>query len=835
MLLSSFTRHKDVCTHSFKHVLEICLDRMDLYNKVAVEKPKFVYNSYPGVRIDGFKDVHMTYIVDEMYRTKQLDPHEVPIPALFAFLSTRMGLTEDQLNKLRFNFMDYVVSHNQDELIKQYANTRMVREQIINILRSRSEIGADKAQLRGDEVVALYRKHILTGNNETNFARDSDSVLSFVTQNYKFFAASNSQTILSIMNKKDFKLVGGGEDGDEFDYSNEMPLEIESVTKLENFSQIAYNILTASSILYHHVDETFYDLWSRYKKKILNERCSVMIQDLKKRNTALSFAGIININDTNYNPGSNARYRKGILNSREDLLEIFEKEFESGLPTYRYESVFNSMLARDSRHQVNNSRRLFSSGDSSSVRGIKYTNSEIFFKILQGFSSVNALAEYCREAGIDPLSVPSKIFRDPKYYMRVPSFEDYVTTCNITTKLMQEAVNVDNLDSMNSVETNDEMLKRAVGLKKENDLKTLSKLQFHSIKELLFNGKTFNESNEAELNRVADFKSPEFTKRANLIHKLALQSLTKYKNMLSFLQILEDRNNLEICKSNEIVDSKGKTVRIPVLWNNLNPVVLAKLNNVKHDIIEQVIEEYAKINKIGNDQYFYNCIRYANLNFSIGFRLFLLYKDLSNPSLNPVKIFTILDSHRELLNLPDKITSLGQINALILNTMDNLTGIESFEPYLNITLCKPSTMSDSSVFQHYRYVYQIVMRKYKVFFDYIRKIRDELYSDLNISGVVNKSPFGIYHNAILNMSNKLGVGYIASINATKNKQFLTLKANCDKETSVYHFLIQRGKAAYVLKNEYKYFVHESGVLYCPQLNDAINTSDIKESDTIYFN
>ena len=94
MLLTSFTRHKDVCAHSYKHVLEICMDRMCLYNKVAIEKPKFLNNSYSGVRIDGFKDVHMTFIVDEMYKTKQIDPHEVPIPAMLAFIKTRMGFTD---------------------------------------------------------------------------------------------------------------------------------------------------------------------------------------------------------------------------------------------------------------------------------------------------------------------------------------------------------------------------------------------------------------------------------------------------------------------------------------------------------------------------------------------------------------------------------------------------------------------------------------------------------------------------------------------------------------------------------------------------------------------
>lgn len=834
MLLTSFTRHKDVCAHSYKHVLEICMDRMGLYNKVAIEKPKFLNNSYSGVRIDGFKDVHMTFIVDEMYKTKQIDPHEVPIPAMLAFIKTRMGFTDKEICDLRLSFMDYVVSHNQDELIKQYANTRMVREQIINMLGNFSAVGADKAKLRGDEVVALYRKFLLTGNNETNFARDSESVISFVTQNYKFFAAKNSQTIMSIMNKKDFKLVGGGENGDDFDYSNEMPLEVDSVTKLENFSQIAYNILTASSILYQHVEETFYDLWSRYKKKILNERYSNMIRELKKRNSALSFTGVIVVRDKNYSPGVNVRYRKGILNSREDLLEIFEKEFENGLPTYRYESVFNDMISRDTRHQAKNSRRLFNIGDDTVMRGSKFGNSEIFFKILQGFSSVSALAEYCREADIDPLTVPSKIFRDPKYYMRVPSFEDYIGTCNITTKLMQEANTSKQSEELsNSLETNDNMLQRAIGMKRDNDLRSLSVLLFKDIKDILFNGKPFGES-EVDLNRVSDFKSEGFRKRALAISKLSQGNLNNFKNMLFLLKYLEDNNHIEICKSYEVTDNSGKIIRIPLMWKNLNPTLLSKLNNIQHPSLEGILAEYGKINKQGNDQFFYNCIRFANLNFNISFRLFLLYKELSSETLTPVRIFTILDAHRGLLDLPDKITSLSQINSLIENKMDNLSNLNKIKMYMNITLCQPTSMSDASVFQHYKYVYQTVMRKYKVFFDYIRKIRDELYSDLNISGIVAKSPFGIYHNTVLNMSNKLIVGYIASVTATKNSQFLTIRANCDKETSVHHFLVQRGKAAYVLKNEYKYFVHESGVLYCPQLNDAINTADIKETDKIYF-
>lgn len=841
MLLKSLINYEGVYAQAYKFAIEICMDRMGMYYEVA-EKPLGSEYITEEVRMPhGFKDVTVGNIKRVMFPTKEIAADKIPIAAMFAFLKKEFELSDSQLNQLRINFVRYITSHNQTELIKEYANTSMVENMVMSKLSRKAWIGKVKANLRGGEVVALFRTHLSKRNSSKAFERNSVSVLSFITHNYtQMFEKEYGTRISALMNEKGFTLEGHGEDGDTFDYSDEMPLEIENIPSLENFKEIAYNILSASTVVYKHKNDVFYDLWSRYKKKILNERCLELIMYLKSNYRNLQVTNFLKIGDSNYKAGSNPKYRKGIFNAREDILQRIEMYFNSGLPIYRYEEAFNEVISIDNTHQKNNGRRLFDLAKNVNSLDRDLSNADIFLMILQGFSSVKALADYCEKANIDPLTVPSTIFRNKNYYMRVPSFEDYRKTCNLTTQLMQEAYFK---IAEPGIATNDFILETAVMTNNRLDLSALSRLQFHTIKELLFDD--VSKSNDSDnVVKIAHFRSNWFTTKSREFAKYYERDFARLRKILEIIAVINKKfgehplvNFKPVIISPAVKNQETgevtppKTINYPVLWHSLPPQYLLELNKLD---LTKFTHPYITQNRC-KLQYFYDVCRYTTLSISISYRLRLLFQELNSPTLNQMSLFTVLEKYKDLLDLPRTINDISSVPELIENRMDCLPKSNMLHDLYNIMLCHTNEISMTSLNLHTSMCYNLVMQQYYPTIKYIRDLKARMYDDLNISGVILQSPFGVYHSAIVEEAKSIGVGIIASDSAVRNSAFMSLKATYSHESKNYQFLVSQGKAGVVYKGGQRYFVHLSGKLFNPDAKDRLlRISNLEENDIIKF-
>lgn len=835
MILEEISKKESVNHRAYKFVLELCMDRIGLQDEVALKPINKSLAQSQAKRPRGFKDIIPEKIAYKMFGDR-CDAEHLPIAAMFAFIKDEFQLNDEVINKLRLTFIDYITTYSQRDLLSQYVNTQMVSDMVKRQLKTRPEFKnkEDAINKRYHQVTALFGKVITSSPAEENFSIDSPSLLAYLTEYYNtWFGMGYAEQIKSIINEKDFK-ISIGETGDSVDFSNYMPVEIESVPKLKNFRKLAYNILAASTMLYSHKEEVFYDLWSREKRIIVRKRFDKLSAEMKKEFQGIKVGNSIQCIDVNYKEHDNLKYRKGIYNERETLLSIFCATFDNGLQINKYEDLYRRLIEKDSTFQEHNARQLFTHKQKM-PKGKLYTNPDIFLSILLGYASVKAISQYCVEAGIDPLSVPSDVFRDSDVYAKTSSFKDYLATYDITIKLKEEE---DEIENIPNIPDNDQVLKDILYVNTPKyDLKNLSRLKFYTIKELLNNSSLNEISATVELNRSSDFRNPVFKQVVEKLKNMASLSYKNYMRMLVIIKNLEKQlsdvigdEDFEIY-SGTPVTVMGNTVTVPTRWNTLNEKVLAKLDAVD---LSALSYNYGK-DSLGKPGHFYNAFRICNLAFNLQVRLFRMYQDICNDTTNSINMFTKLERHRDIIDLPTKLENIDSISKLLENAVGGVSEDDVFYPLLGLSLCYTKSVSISEANSEFITIYNALMKSgLGSLIEKIRVIRDEIYSSLRISGAMGRSPFGKYHNAIMEKSHSIDIGVIAEEGAARNADFKRYKALDENHPS--HFLVVGGRAVCVLRGKLRYFVHTSGKLYCPQLgaDNSSAISVINENDKFRF-
>lgn len=833
MILKNVIRKESVHSHAYKFVLEICLARIGLA-EVAYKRAVPRELAIDGAKKpQGFKDITPEKMVLKLYNGK-VNVKDLSIAAMFSFIQTQFKLSDEAMTNLRIAFINYITTHSQGELLSQYINTEMVSNMVRSQLIQRDEFKnkPDAVNSRYPQVVALFNKMITGSTAEENFSVDSPSLLAYLTDYYQnWFGKNCKDQIKAIINERDFT-INVGETGDTIDYSNYMPLEIKSRPKLKNFRQLAYNIYLASSILYSHKEEIFYDLWSREKRNILQNRVSNLTTEIRKEFRGVKVGCSIKVSDINYKEHDNYKYRRGIYNERETLLGLFCPAFENGLQISKYGEMYERLKEKDSKFQEHNARQLFTH-KGMMPKGKQHTNPEIFLSLLLGLASVQAIRQYCTEANIDPLSVPSDVFRDPEVFAKTSSFEDYLATYATTSKLMGEAKGIQEIDG---IPNNDQVIKDILYVPDVTyDLKSLSRLKFYTIKELLDNSSLNERSATIDLDRAKDFKTKSFQDAKAQLNSMVNSCVKNYFTMLMNIAKIEKQIGQKINDPNFKVYT-GRKVKyqdlefvIPTKWNTLHSNIMKLLDDVD---FSKLCFGYGK-NNLGASGHFYNSFRICNLGFNLCIRLWKMYNDICNESTDSVNMFTKLELHRDIIDLPIKLENIDSVAKLLENAVGGVEKSHPLYQLLGLSLCYTRNGSISEANSEFTILYNSLMDSgFGKFITKIRVIRDEIYNSLKVSGAMSRSPFGKYHNLIMKKSHAIDIGVISDT-AANHSEFKRLKALDEHHPS--HFLVVGGKAVCVRKGNLTYYVHTSGKLYCPMEDDKSTAiTSLKETDKLRF-
>ena len=821
-------RNKVIDHRSYKFVVEICMDHCGLLEEVSERQLDSQFATKDNLKPHGFKDVPHECIQNALH-LENIPVEKLPLLSYFIFLRQYFGITNMTLSKVLKDFILYISIEDEASMLTRYSQTTMMRKRIALQLRKRPEFDALSVEECSGQVCDMFTSNISHNNIEKNFMVSSQSALAYLTHYYNnFFVKSNSAEITKILYTKDFRMVLG-DDKEVGDFSNYIPKEVHFTEPLNNFKELAYDILTASSYLYKHGSEVYYDLWSRFKFSLVQKKFNELNVYVNKYFPTLRFSQCTLLIDANFKHHVNEKYRKGLFNCRESLLKLIWARLENNMTPLQYPICYEEVMEEDLQFPDKNGRRLFGHDDNPPCR---IPDSDLFLKILKGLIAVKQLAAYCEREGINPLSIPSDIFQSQEVYVRVSSFKDYLYSWRTSSNLLKQYNN--QIQPVAGVPTNDEVARDLLRneSRTEYKLSALAKLKFSSLKDLIT--QTAEQNTKYNLLNVnKPFATEEFRRIARAVNN-------KFKNNhINYLKIIKLCPQIDSLVSSQLgydfslglYRTTKDNLLIPTLWNCVPSNVLTALNGLK---IDQLLPQLYKL-VAGSRFSFHLSYMLLNLDFVLSYHITNLLNELTAPNLMKISIFGILEKYKDIIDLPIELFNKEQISNLLNNSMSNINKSSPYYDLLNVTLCTGVFPIEADSFKCFRTFYNVLMKNYYgSSLKLIKDVKEAIYKELHLAETYKASPFGKYHSLIMNISVELGTGVLEST-AVQNSTFMHFLAIADKVD--HNFLVYHGRAVYHIDGGVKYYVHKTGKLFAPELVDSslAFTSVTKDTELLYLN
>lgn len=336
-------------------------------------------------------------------------------------------LKEFNLVSRSSDFYGFMYEHlsrmNLSGIISLYANTKAMEVEIAKKLRKIFGREPD-----GTALVNIHKKFVeLT---ETTYGPSfvvEDNPLGYLCHSYdRFFQNTYSKFISGQMNARGTSFVGADgsiEDAADFDERGDLN-DIKATFDIPNFKQIAHTIFEGTKALKYDADKVtgvyHYDIFSYKKALIVNERFDKIKDNLTKRSSTLK--QVFELEDINKVLTSDAARKR--WNFRKNILDSMSERSV----TLNLEEPFEEIYLMYGKEKQTNTGFVFLREDADPVteKINKLNAAQTFLKIKQGLNACDELIRLLRANNIDPLAVPSDIFRDETWLAKVSSFKAYM-------------------------------------------------------------------------------------------------------------------------------------------------------------------------------------------------------------------------------------------------------------------------------------------------------------------------------------------------------------------------------------------------------------------------
>ena len=356
---------------------------------------------------------------------------ETDVDAFLQYIVSEGYITsEPDLYKLYAYVTDYCMMHTKEHIAQGYLDTPRGEPFIADMLRNqfKGSVKADTSKVK--QVLDLF-KNVSYTEYSKGFMNTNSPRKYFSTAYTKFFSKNYMKEISDIVNGKSNYDEEGVDRNSYTDHSGrrEKPITYD----VPNFTKIVGDIYRRSRVLgYSAMDSKddigngskvlVYDLWSCYKKGIVDSRFAEYKSKYSKmfRFTWDSMFKAHDINAVGYAIFPNGctdshtfSYRN--YTSRENFVALLEESQYLDTDYEYFLTVYFNAVEGESK----NNTRIF--------RGKSWHNFIDIFKTLKrGLKSVHVFLSCLEKNGIDPLSIPSDIFRDPAWVQRVGTLEEYL-------------------------------------------------------------------------------------------------------------------------------------------------------------------------------------------------------------------------------------------------------------------------------------------------------------------------------------------------------------------------------------------------------------------------
>lgn len=732
------------------------------------------------------------------------------------FLKHTLNFSDSDISKFKAAFSEYMLVFREEMLPREYLSVpkaeEVVRRCVDEGLKRHYNIKQRLTDGMWSEVFVALRAKISQSSCNFTYNPWTDGIIGYLhdaTANY--FCKSIPDKIIKNITSHGLNQEIEGNDFGVIDYQSD---EVYVSRDLTQFNLLASNVYRVTDFMYRHGGEVYYDMFSRYKFKRVQEQSKKIEKIITK---AFEFAGIhtgVKVTDSNLvvKGGRNANainYAIKKSSDRDFILTAFDPLLEGKAGLSDLDSMTNS-LERFNEEVVRESlgkegRPIFDTPVYKSKD--KLSNDTKIEYIYLGVVALKKFIQYLKDNNVNVFSVPSDIFRSEKIGRRFTTFNRYMQMLHSYSEIIQEESESSVFISNDNVYL--DLVRGSINVVNDIPLKSIKDVVDNLIKlgQAPAQPEYTNEIDEKIMRSAATILNAfsTYADRNHFVGKFALEN-EKHDIMKSFLM------------SNKLVtESQG-------LWqysNQYDPEAVFKAayqNNLEK---LEVSMYFARLSgEKGGGQYlsYLRSVEVIRKFLAVIKELVrVLYRDENGELVycsSKFQLFSIVNRNRQLFTIPSSPDSFDDISDL----MDYF----ELEPY------KPDNGDEILFNKHIIELYRAMYSAFKEVLDYAKKLYKEIFIPYSDGTMLDYVEDPQLKSNLRLMGGKL---YYADTLAERpvipNFERFKQLYSADPETG---FMMKDGKLytrSFVWMTQY---LHERGY-WVWAAQDGFESSPVSESDT----
>lgn len=749
---------------------------------------------------------------------------------LIDYVMKRFVKNEKHRQKFNRYLTDFFSRHTREDIPYVYAMSNAGRAVVERCLRKHSR--ESERHLITPEVVTEVQKLFskVTRKRYVQGFKNKKSVEGYLTHCFDdYFIKAHSREITAIKDPRSTYVKGS--DGDvslfELRATSQLDERVENYD-IPNFKDLAYLIYKGSKALKYRAkvkqrrgtstdpNVLVYDIFSHYKYRILEKRYNKFIDNVDKevRYSLKSKIKIVDVNAIGYGDAwgddSDIQYSKRTYNSRQqfiDLVQGFSKDMS-------YSDQFK-FLTEYEIHPVSGLPKYFDKIKRNETTLFVETDSRIeheaqYWDIRQGMWATETLIESLQENGIDPLSVPSDIFRNPEWFSKVEDLESYLKMYDNIKELEQEGEDIEDIEG---VYRNSQLTTEFYGASLDN----LKNRLLGDIKEIL-NKPTMMGS---RLYDIVDSYRASMGGLRKQVQDMRTKAELAFNSCMYFKKVVDQITGAtHYCRisNNRILDwSEVSSGTLSIVQGYST---LAKQGGFEPQVGQVILASMdfflAPLNKEKSDESFYDLIRITSLILFFSDKLLECFKTLEDLECTDLGIVDIINKHKSFIDLGDKFR--------------NFRDVIDLEGGSKVYSCYPKGTPAAIVTTKMDTLVKIVIATFNRQFDLLRKIALNVEEEKRKTSKNDQFLLGNDEAKLMEYANVLELFSTYSLEKSLAVKYASLEQYRDA------YMVYEGKNNPVKRrqNGYTYYLHKSGVWVTAELpfDDECNIIKMGVTDSL---
>lgn len=331
-------------------------------------------------------------------------------------------------------------------------------------------------------IYGLLRKHVRERSSGYKYDEGSQAMVGFIHHSVTYFTMKYPEEMLETLSS-----FGLNQEEDDNDYSAIMYQTdtLDSAEDLQNFDTLAMHIYGSTDFLYRHNNLVYYDIFSRYKLKLLEEKKAEITAALAKASKGVIRTPKASIYDTNMTVArgrsdETMKYARAKLAAVDTIISPFDALVSGTKGIQQVPEIIQTVMDLN--------QGLADSGSGGDGKLIFHTrdyplktplsNTEMQERLFFAFSALKTIVDHAKKTGINIFSIKSDIFKNPRLPKRFPTLKEYLKWGSVVMEVMKKETETEKPAGLLS---NDQMYEKLVS----SSILAVNKIPLHNLKDVV--------------------------------------------------------------------------------------------------------------------------------------------------------------------------------------------------------------------------------------------------------------------------------------------------------------------------------------------------------------